>query len=81
MNEFEWRRQMRELRTPIAPSANLWTRIDAALEPARRFPKTLDQGLGAVHFSQPGLDVTQPRQIGLAGILAQGRFRIVQFPK
>jgi hypothetical protein len=34
MNEFEWRRQLRELRTPIAPSADLWTRIDAALEPA-----------------------------------------------
>jgi hypothetical protein len=35
MNEFEWRRQLRELRTPVTPSADLWTRIDAALEPAK----------------------------------------------
>jgi len=34
MNEFEWRRQLRELRTPVAPSGDLWTRIDSALEPA-----------------------------------------------
>lgn len=35
MNEFEWRRQLRELRAPVTPSADLWTRIDAALEPAK----------------------------------------------
>ena len=34
MNEFEWRRQLRELRTPVAPPSDLWTRIDSALEPA-----------------------------------------------
>ena len=34
MNEFEWRRQLRELRAPVAPSHDLWARIDAALEPA-----------------------------------------------
>jgi hypothetical protein len=34
MNEFEWRRQMRELRTPIAPAGDLWARIDAALPAA-----------------------------------------------
>lgn len=33
MNEFEWRRQMRELRAPVAPPRDLWARIDAALEP------------------------------------------------
>ncbi|MGN2252848.1 hypothetical protein ACFWZ4_05695 [Frateuria sp. GZRe12] len=33
MNEFEWRRQLRELRAPIAPAHDLWARIDAALEP------------------------------------------------
>lgn len=33
MNEFEWRRQLRELRAPVAPSHDLWARIDAALEP------------------------------------------------
>ncbi|MEI7037549.1 hypothetical protein [Fulvimonas yonginensis] len=34
MNEFEWRRQLRELRAPVAPPHDLWARIDAALEPA-----------------------------------------------
>lgn len=32
MNEFEWRRQLRDLQQPIAPPRNLWPRIDAALE-------------------------------------------------
>jgi hypothetical protein len=31
MNEFEWRRQMRDLRQPIAPQRDLWASIDAAL--------------------------------------------------
>ena len=31
MNEFEWRRQMRELRQPVVPGDHLWERIDAAL--------------------------------------------------
>ncbi|WP_426662559.1 hypothetical protein [Rhodanobacter aciditrophus] len=31
MNEFEWRRQMRDLRRPIAPGRDLWSAIDAAL--------------------------------------------------
>jgi hypothetical protein len=35
MNEFEWRRQLRELRAPVTPSADLWSRIDTALDPAR----------------------------------------------
>ncbi|UGB37540.1 hypothetical protein [Frateuria soli] len=34
MNEFEWRRQLRELRAPVAPRHDLWARIDVALEPA-----------------------------------------------
>ena len=33
MNEFEWRRQMRDLRAPVAPRRDLWSDIDAALEP------------------------------------------------
>ena len=33
MNELEWRRQLRELRAPVAPPHDLWARIDAALEP------------------------------------------------
>lgn len=34
MNEFEWRRQMRDLREPLAPPAGLWSSIDAALDAA-----------------------------------------------
>jgi hypothetical protein len=34
MNEFEWRRQMRELRQPMSPSRDLWAGIDSALDEA-----------------------------------------------
>ena len=34
MNEFEWRRQMRVLRQPMAPRRDLWASIDAALDEA-----------------------------------------------
>lgn len=34
MNEFEWRRQMRELRQPVVPPHDLWNRINAALDGA-----------------------------------------------
>jgi len=36
MNEFEWRRQLRDLRQPLAPRRDLWSAIDAALEDAGR---------------------------------------------
>jgi hypothetical protein len=36
MNEFEWRRQLRDLRQPLAPQRDLWASIDAALEDAER---------------------------------------------
>jgi hypothetical protein len=35
MNEFEWRRQMRDLRQPLTPRQDLWSTIDAALDNAR----------------------------------------------
>ncbi|WP_158883137.1 hypothetical protein [Rhodanobacter sp. L36] len=34
MNEFEWRRQMRDLRQPVSPPRDLWTSIEAALDDA-----------------------------------------------
>lgn len=34
MNEFEWRRQMRELHQPVAPQRDLWPQIEAALDGA-----------------------------------------------
>ena len=36
MNEFEWRRQLRDLRQPLTPQRDLWASIDAALEDAER---------------------------------------------
>jgi hypothetical protein len=32
MNEFEWRRQLRDLRQPVMPQRDLWASIDAALD-------------------------------------------------
>lgn len=32
MNEFEWRRQMRDLRQPLAPRHDLWAAIAGSLE-------------------------------------------------
>ncbi len=32
MNEFEWRRQLRDLRQPLTPSRDLWVSIEAALD-------------------------------------------------
>lgn len=34
MNEFEWRRQLRELQQPRAPRRDLWPAIDTALDQA-----------------------------------------------
>jgi hypothetical protein len=34
MNEFEWRRQLRDVRQPLVPRADLWASIDAALDDA-----------------------------------------------
>jgi len=34
MNEFEWRRQLRELHQPREPGRDLWPAIDAALDGA-----------------------------------------------
>lgn len=36
MNEFEWRRQLRDLRQPITPQRDLWASIDAVLDDAER---------------------------------------------
>lgn len=51
MNEFEWRRQMRELRQPLTPQRDLWASLDAALDDAERMDAPAIQAL-PVH--QPG---------------------------
>ncbi|MDO1527666.1 hypothetical protein QMK61_02375 [Fulvimonas sp. R45] len=64
MNEFEWRRQMRALRQPVAPRQDLWARIDAALDtaapiagpaPRRRHRVLLAAGLAAALLLAAGL--------------------------
>ncbi|AIF49344.1 hypothetical protein [Dyella japonica] len=40
MNEFEWLRQTRALREPVAPRRDLWSGIDAALDAAEATTKT-----------------------------------------
>ena len=32
MNEFEWRRQLRDLRKPVVPPGDLWAQIEARLD-------------------------------------------------
>lgn len=34
MNEFEWRRQLRNLHEPLTPQRDLWVSIDAAIDDA-----------------------------------------------
>src|SRR5215471_889044 len=70
-----WRVFSRFRTRPSAPFSN------ASLEPARQLTEPLDQGLAAIHVRHPGLDIPQPRQIRLAGLLAQGQFSVLQFPK
>lgn len=40
MTEFEWRRQLRELRQPLVPQRDLWVSIDAALDGVQRSDAT-----------------------------------------
>ncbi len=35
MNEFEWRRQLRDLRQPLTPRRDLWTSISVAMKDTR----------------------------------------------
>lgn len=43
MNEFEWRRQLRDLRQPLTPTPDLWLSIDAALTRADHGPVACDE--------------------------------------
>ena len=54
---------------------------DAFSEPARKFAKTLDQGIGAIQRLQPGTDIPQPTHIGLTGVLAQRQLGILLLSK
>lgn len=46
MNEFEWRRQLRDLRQPLLPRRDLWDSIEAALDDAERTHRPVD---GVLH--------------------------------
>ena len=55
--------------------------LDAARHAAGLFTEPFDQGFGPIRLGHPGLDVTQPCQIGLARLITQGELGILQLPK
>lgn len=65
MNEFEWRRQLRDLRQPLAPRRDLWASIDAMLEDAGR-----TQVPAALHPREPRPTPRHRRLLAGAGIAA-----------
>ncbi len=58
MNEFEWRRQLRGLRQPLAPPRDLWAAIEASLDEA---------GQGDPHIAATGAAPGR-RWLGVAGL-------------
>jgi hypothetical protein len=92
MNEFEWRRQLRELRQPLAPQRDLWASIEASLDDAERVDAPILQvllaaGLGR-HLLQPpttpavasnarsGWKPADPRLVGAAIELDAARMEL-----
>ena len=67
--------------TVPAAAVRIILRSNAPMEPAGQFAKTLDLGLGTIKGFQPGAHVLQPHHIGLNGLLAQGQFGVLLFPK
>ncbi len=54
MNEFEWRRQLRDLRQPLAPPPELWASIESALTRAEHEPIPSDHAsVGRPRRSRP----------------------------
>jgi hypothetical protein len=49
MNEFEWRRQLRDLRQPLTPQRDLWASLDAALDDAKRMDAPTIQQVSPAH--------------------------------
>ena len=54
MNEFEWRRQLRNLRQPLTPQRDLWASIDAAIDDTElaRAPATPPTSLHQPRYRQ-----------------------------
>jgi hypothetical protein len=80
MNEFEWRRQLHDLRQPLAPQRDLWASIDAALDDAER----IQEAAGPVsHELRPARRRRWLLATGLAAslLLAGGiGWRVLQAP-
>lgn len=69
MNEFEWRRQLRDLRQSHAPGRNLWSSIDAALDQdARRDSMGINPRVP--HGSSPPLPARGRRWLVAASAVA-----------
>jgi len=49
MNEFEWRRQLRDLRQPLTPRRDLWASLDAALDDVERMDAPEIQQTSSMH--------------------------------
>jgi hypothetical protein len=49
MNEFEWRRQLRDLRQPLTPRRDLWASLDAALDEVERMDAPEIQQTSSAH--------------------------------
>lgn len=49
MNEFEWRRQLRDLRQPVMPTPDLWLSIDAALSRVEHEPAPANEAPATLH--------------------------------
>jgi hypothetical protein len=49
MNEFEWRRQLRDLRQPLTPRRDLWASLDAALDDVERMDTPAIQQTSSLH--------------------------------
>ncbi|WP_426700806.1 hypothetical protein ACPPVV_15715 [Rhodanobacter sp. Col0626] len=80
MNEFEWRRQMRDLRQPLEPRRDLWASIDAVLDDAER---TSESTLPALSLRRPGHRRRWLMAAGLAAslVLVSGiGWRLLQTP-
>jgi hypothetical protein len=72
MNEFEWRRQLRDLRQPLVPRADLWASIDAALDDAELLPAVAPVALPSAHQKHPArwlMAAGMAASIALAGIV------------
>lgn len=80
MNEFEWRRQLRDLRQPLVPQRDLWGSIEAALDDGERTHQPVEAVLrepGIVHRRRWLVAASFAASLLLAGGIG---WRVLQTP-